>query len=127
MNELEQNIAIAEYCGWKKVPTPSGHCHVYHGDFVWYKEHAKLPYSNAIDLPDYRGDLNDIHDAMQFGRVDDNHVVFQRRYEDMLQQVVYPDFDHTELLTSVLQFSITNATAAQRCEAFLKTIGKWVD
>ena len=61
-------------------------------------------------LPDYLNDLNAMHDAekvLPAGQWD--------RYAQWLR----------ELTSSNRRFLIARATASQRAEAFLRTIGKW--
>ena len=94
------NMAIAEACGWESETTgPS-----------WCEYETKMP--------DYCNDLNAMHEA-----------------EKMLthEQQVQFSVELWKLTTSHvpssraawIDFTIAHATAAQRAEAFLRTIGKW--
>ena len=98
MNKTEQRIAIAEACGW-----PSSTCNINHalqeiGGKWW-----------ALTLPDYLSDLNAMHEAEK--------VLFKTndwsacKYDKMLWN-----------MTSSWRWT---ATAAQRAEAFLKTLNLW--
>jgi hypothetical protein len=60
--------------------------------------------------PDYTGDLNAMHEAEETLTFN-----YWNRYAQWLR----------ELTRSNRRFLIAHATAAQRAEAFLRTIGKW--
>ena len=96
MKPEEQNITIAEACGWIKGQWPlDASCKK-----VWiFPEH----------IPNYYGDLNACHDAeMSMGE-------YKRgKFWEVLCEIM--NFQDKEMI---------HATAPQRCEAFLKTIGKW--
>lgn len=67
-------------------------------------------------LPDYLNDLN----AMQ-AAVESLSGIEQDTFSGELCRVVYPSSPFQELAT----YEVVCATAAQRAEAFLRTIGKW--
>lgn len=100
MTNEQINIAIAETCGWRhEVLEPVD------ADKIWL-----LP----SDLPDYCNDLNATHEVektltdIEYKRYClflDDLCVDDRGYG-------YPNWGRS-------------ATALQRCESFLKTIGKW--
>ena len=102
MTDEEINIAIAEACGmhgaWEKKITPCG-CD---GQWDYFN-----PQGNR--LPDYCNDLNAMHEA-----------------EKVFDTALYCRYIN-ELcdLTINANNSMYMATAHQRAEAFLKTIGKW--
>ena len=101
MNKEAQRIAIAEACGWKPNP------------FQVYMSGQMFSQSP----PDYLNDLNAMHEAEKV--LTDEQML---NYLDALLDVLglsgwYMDID------SVWQ--MTHTTAAQRAEAFLRTIGKW--
>lgn len=110
MTEQEQRVAIAEFCGWKwhHHPTVLG---------SWIN-----PADGRHDeLPDYCGDLNAIAEAeekLEFlsGQKDD--------YHSNLQDVVAKSNDP---LPASQCRGTYRATAGQRAEALLRTIGKWKD
>lgn len=95
MTNAQINIAIAEACGWKPT-TDGGICWDCNG-------------SPIGTPPDYCNDLNAMHEAE---KIFDNALYC--RYID-------------ELCTQAIKGKncMYLATAAQRAEAFLKTIGKW--
>ena len=109
MSPDAQRIAIAEACGWE--PTPEGHFH---------------PDNPTGQIsPDYLNDLNAMHEAWL-------NVILPKpslclEYYLNLCTVVEIKKDGTHIFGVCLYDKVTNATAAQRAEAFLRTIGKWED
>jgi hypothetical protein len=104
MNEEQQRITIAEACGWTKISD-------------WKAagingQHPTEPWTEVI--PDYLHDLNAMHKAVK-----------------TLPQNIKPRY--FACLCFVVRGAIslngyskaTEATAAQRAEAFLRTIDKW--
>lgn len=107
MSPEEQRIAIAEACGWKQR----------YSDEQWVKGSA-----TQATPPDYCNSLDAMHEAEKV-LTDDQ----QRSFRDYLLTITtnltaWSDFD----MGDDLQLMI-DATASQRAEAFLKTIGKWKD
>jgi len=99
MNINKQNIAIAELCG--------------RTDHTLSSED-----DDFRECPSYTSDLNAMHDAeatLQWIQTD--------AYLDALARIVDPHHGYRMNLT----FAIAVATAAQRAEAFLHTMGKWED
>ena len=72
-------------------------------------DHAPSNYMFVTDLPDYLNDLNAMHEAEMLLSED---PIF-RNYEAMLDKVV------------PMSERWIFATARQRAEAYLRTIGKW--
>lgn len=104
MTDQEINIAIAEACGWT-----SFYCA---GHFVC----AHPPGENkSTDLPDYCADLNAMHsvEAEMLG-----HQMI--RYQASLNEICPKD-------PHVSCWDLIHASARQRAEAFMRTIGKWRD
>lgn len=107
MTEQEQRIAIAEACpGWR-VADETGMSNLVH----WTQNGTRM-LSNPLD------DLNAMHEAEKTLTHD--------------QWRIYLGFIMGERtipkLASMEEFHRAwNATAAQRAEAFLRTIGKWRD
>jgi len=118
MTPEAQRIAIAEACGW-----------IWHGDALWPKDpnnfYWKKDHLNYRTLPDYLNDLNAMHEA-------EEHAIHNLMDADewgeygMLLKRSHPhglflngEVDYHDLAT------ILHATASQRAEAFLRTIGKW--
>ena len=101
MKPEEQKVAIAYYC---KLPLFDG-------------------YSGLAnhELPNYLEDLNAMHDAEKVLRNNQFHFV---DYLRELWCVIHPNVKYTGDL-GYIGFDFVNATASQRAEAFLRTIGKW--
>lgn len=103
----EQRIAIAEACGWKYDPTAAPDmkyvgimCWIRPGNSDWQTE----------QVPDYLNDLNAMHEAEKvLGSIQQN------RYISILSGIT----------SDVEMEGVTFATAAQRAEAFLKTLNLW--
>ncbi len=105
MSPDEQRIAIAEACGWKRHRSPrirGGWKRPDGSDYSWGE--------NVI--PNYLKDLNAMHEAEKALTAPQ-----QDDYYDAL----------TDVITHGNFFADIHATAAQRAEAFLRTIGKWTD
>ena len=105
MTSAQQRIAIAEACGWQIKKA---------------KYHAKPPngeWQYLYRIPNYLNDLNAMHEAWQTLTPSQ-----KTRFESELYSVVIGQADYNRNDDSPY---ITNATAAQRAEAFLRTIDKW--
>jgi hypothetical protein len=111
MNPEEQRIAIAQACGWKLTE-------VWTGELFGKPRGEQGPFR---EVPDYLNDLNAMHEA-------------ERHIETASDQMTYS----AEILKAMgLNVSIEDdinvdycwhacrATAAQRAEAFLKTLNPW--
>jgi hypothetical protein len=115
MNKEQQRIAIAEACGWKLVT-----------DNPEYEPYWEDPKGNMVAvnngvhrLPNYLNDLNAMHEAEKvlwemdwsFRSIFNDHLanIIKRR------KVNRNEWDAETLL---------DATAAQRAEAFVKTLSK---
>jgi len=100
MNEHEQRIEIAKVCGWKfDTHKDSDGEYSFPVGASWYV------------IPDYTDDLNDMLEAEKL--LPDLNL-----YRKFLYIIVIEDQSNTSN-------EIAFATAAQRAEAFLRTIGKW--
>ena len=98
MTNEQINITIAKACGWREV--------FLNQNSIPWGFNIGLNYSQRI--PDYCNDLNAMHEAE---KVLSEEV--RNHYIDLLGDIY---LDSWEFAT---------ATAKQRAEAFLKTIGKW--
>ena len=98
MNKEKQRIAIAEACGWKPNP------------FEIDMSGQVFPQSP----PDYLNDLNAMHEAEK---------ILTHDQADSFTEFLWSQYPGHVLFDSY----IWHATAAQRAEAFLRTIGKWED
>jgi len=104
MTKEEQRIAIAEACGWKNVDAGS--------ERVWgfTTRHKGTPseFDVCVDVPNYPFDLNAMHEAEK--------VLTREQEKEYAYQL--------EAACCPLEYG-WHATASQRAEAFLRTIGKW--
>lgn len=118
MKAEDQNRAIAEACGWKFFCVNSLGEHVYHGP---NGEVASLEGGDVHQLPDYLHDLNAMHEACET-----LPTTLRQGFINTLLEVLDYESQYGFGKPQAGWESV-NATAAQRAEAFLKCIGKWVD
>jgi hypothetical protein len=107
MSPEQQQIAIATACGWTEIDQ----CTCWHGVSRGY---APIPGAHKKHLPDYLADLNAMHEAEK--------VLFCDKwkwlaYVNNLNEM--PSLQNEWLCVSI------HATAAQRAEAFLRTLNLW--
>jgi len=111
MKSEQQRIAIAEACGWTNV-APLIVKNVKHkGDDITVGIS-----SDAGWIPDYLNDLNAMHEAEK--------VLFCDKWKWL---AYVNNLNEMPSLQDEWLFASIHATAAQRAEAFLRTIGKWED
>lgn len=101
MTPEQQRITIAKACGWLQSRT----CH---WEGWWYLKKGNRTYQQRP--PDYLNDLNAMHEAEG----------------ELNRGSGYHETGGYGLYLVALDHDVS-ATAAQRAEAFLRTIGKWVD
>ena len=111
MTPEQQQIAIAEACGWDlfcshKVDTRT----------VQYGHPPNSARKYETPLPDYLNDLNAMHEAEKV--LTEKQI---RSYAFTLAQVL----DTTPTVDLDDQFLNSHAPAQKRAEAFLRTLGKW--
>ena len=100
MKPEQQRIKIATACGWANIG-------LYGSPIKGIKDNT-----HSAELPDYLNDLNAMHEAEKMlrshGPNDSDSIVFDRciNYQENIGYNVF-------------------ATAAQRAEAFLRTLGLW--
>lgn len=101
MTDQQINAAIAKQCDWKDVwRAPNASETAY---FV-----GTSPSGEFLPVPNYCNDLNDMHEAEKV--LVNQFTTIEEAYWRNLQQVKpHPIY----------------ATARQRAEAFLRTLGKW--
>jgi len=121
MKPDKQRIVIAEACGWEWKPYGDTMAWYFKGVMRWFRATCGLDKSRipVEGLPDYLNDLNAIHEAEKTLSFDQMHVTFI----GLLQGITQRDWINGD--KSAMQTAV-HATAKQRAEAFLKTIGKWV-
>ena len=103
MSPEKQRIAIATACGWTRFNNAT------HKWAILYGQPPNAQ-SNSWELPHFLTDLNAMHAAEKILTGYQQTVT----YSDSLMKIVgYHTFDSA------------HATAAQRSEAFLRTLGLW--
>ena len=107
MTDDQINAAIAEACGWRKED----------GVYMWTAN--GIDYT-CPDLWDWANDLNAMHEAEQHLWRKDWFMRYD--YVDELGKLQNPHNWQRMEASDML-----DATARQRAEAFLKTLGKWED
>ena len=118
MTPEAQRIAIAEACGWKNADHP---------DVMKCKAGWTMPEKWCMnpkgvlcfnhDRPNYLADLNAMHDAEKV-LTDEQDL----NYSESLEQVVCARFNTNN---GEDMRRLRSATAAQRAEAFLRTLNLW--
>jgi hypothetical protein len=119
MTTDQQRVAIAEACGWRCNGHPNQLAATVGWEFAYQfvlTPEGKLVTHNSI--PDYIGDLNAMHEAEK--------VLTQDQMIDYSRHVGKLVTSHLPASRAAwMDFKLINSTAAQRAEAFLRTIGKW--
>ena len=103
MTNLEINIAIAEMCGWGFLSKDK---------FIVIPPNSPYSVQPLSTIPDYVNDLNAMHDAEKVLTSEQIN-----EYADWLLVICNSASSKNQ--------HWFNATASQRAEAFLRTIGKW--
>ena len=114
MTPEAQRIAIAEACGWTNVAPRIVKNVKHQGDDI-----TVGIWSDDGWIPDYLNDLNAMHEAVSIFDYDQAD-----EFEDHLCDICKRLNDEKEN-PAPWRFAVVNATASQRAEAFLRTIGKW--
>jgi hypothetical protein len=120
MSPEKQRIAIAEACGWQfcpPCPIPGDD-----PDYQKHKEDAIMCWARpgnhewqTEQVPDYLTDLNAMHEAEK--------VLTDGQWQQFEYQLCHRDIVNGHF--GKARITMMHATAAQRAEAFLRTIGKW--
>jgi len=112
MTEQEMNVAIAEACGWRFEESiairPDG-----------WRMHSYINNPKGEFTPNYTTDFNAMHEA-----VATLSFTQRRLYRLELQRVVSSGLKEGVL---VEMSECIDATARQRAEAFLRTVGRWTE
>lgn len=109
MNDEQINIAIAEACGWTKTESPN---------WAWIRPDGR---GWNWNVPDYCNDLNAMHEAIAFLSPEEADWFAVELSAIVLENPSKSWWD----MNSNEVAHIANATARQRAEAFLRTIGMW--
>lgn len=126
MTDEQINIAIAEACGWKPDDDGAG-INTWDASWVGRKLYGMKPLIGngyLVDqvVPDYCNDLNAMREAEETLVGDSpEDAVREAEYCHQLFRVINP----TRGGMGTDEFSKLHATARERAEAFLRTIGKW--
>ena len=116
MSEQEINIAIAEACGWTKIREADyceSYINPYEGPVLQYWQ-GLSPSGGTEEIPDYCKDLNAMHEAEK--------TLLTQCGNDP-QDDLWIDY-LANLLHAAPLCLREHATARQRADAFLQTIGK---
>jgi hypothetical protein len=109
MTNEQINIAIAEACGWTEIDGLSA-------KGLMGKPPEKL--CSFAYLPNYCNDLNAMHEA-------ERSLNSQQVQYYTLNLLRVTNNDGAKFHGTLGCFAHVRATAAQRAEAFLRTLGKW--
>ena len=113
MKPEQQRIAIAEACGWTNCTSgPFNQCYGNEPRYLGSESEAVV----VAALPDYLNDLNAMHEAERAMRLDDPMQADSAVYHMKLSAICGSS-----------KHRMVHATASQRAEAFLRTIGKWTE
>ena len=112
MTPEAQRIVIAQTCGYKYEPNWPQTIRLKNGyiKFKWLQDGF-----GKDEPPDYLNDLNAMHEAEKVLKVE-QHFTFQVELARVINTITYP-----------LNFALLHSTAAQRAEAFLRTLNLWKD
>ena len=115
MNPEQQRIAIAEACGWFAREDKDGFWRAVDASGnmtheLWMSERNVW----SAGIPDYLNDLNAMHEAEKVLTEDQQEQYLNNLYEVCNLHSMIND-----------AWNLNCATALQRAEAFLRTIGKW--
>ena len=111
MKPEKQRVAIVEACGWKP-------------ETYWAQpiEPGDIPVTTIP--PNYPFDLNamrEVSDTLN----DDQQWQFIQHLNNITRNTDHNDPDDWFVRSTDWTWRMVNASAAQRAEAFLRTIGKW--
>jgi hypothetical protein len=122
MKPEKQRIAIAEACGWKDIKdTNHESVDIESRSITYWSGLTGVPPEfihyewNRVIIPDYLNDLNAMHEVEKV----------LSRGEHYYQTGEFGLYVENLDLVRCGRLHLIEATAAQRAEAFLRTIGKW--
>jgi hypothetical protein len=108
MTPDQKRIAIATACGWTDIRRQR----LYLGDQDWWGTKLKGAEKHRNRLPDYLTDLNACHEMEQ--------VLTHDQQIDYMEWLGLSSDDHWYKV-----WAYVHATAAERCTAFIRTLGLW--
>jgi predicted RecB family nuclease len=113
MTPTEIRIAMAELDNWTNLAYRNGN------RLSGFQKAGYYADRTNVAVPDYPNDLNAVH------RVEERLVDSECQkctYIDKLVQVTKAD---QHIAGGIVYWCVYHATARQRCEAILRTVGKW--
>jgi hypothetical protein len=113
MKPEQMRIKIAEACGWRHEPS--------RGDWCFQSPDGRYWHTSA-GIPDYLNDLNAMHEAEKV--LSDGQ---RMTYYGHLVSIARKSLGIDPCESHYQPKFTTHATAAQRAEAFLCTVGRWVE
>lgn len=116
MTEQEQREAIALEIGWRRLYV--GFNSQTGSTIQWWRL-GNDEDSDTATLPNYPRDLNSMHDAEK--------MLTDEQWKNYVQRILSPLAYMSDGISQAGARKLASATAPQRCEAFLRTIGKWKD
>jgi len=138
MNEQDQRIAIAEACGAEWRVNKSGNRLLVFPQLYNLDGTCDLAKADGTErlaawdyiwregcIPNYLHDLNAMHEAEKV-LTDAQYT----QYENLMWDIIATQSKWQKvggIMLPAERFRDSSATAAQRAEAFLRTIGKWKD
>lgn len=114
MSPEAQRIAIAEACGYKLTPLPQNP-----NQKTWQR------HGYTETLPDYLTDLTDLNACHEMEKTLTKEQ--RKTYVWKLERVTDAALpgSSNQVILAEEKFQLVHATAEQRAEAFLRTLGKW--
>lgn len=110
MTDEQINIAIAESLGWKyETRRMMGYGGMSSATAYYWTKNGSIG-----EIPNYTADLNACHEFEKKLSLKDRNVYTSWLYESSLN-------------LGLATWESAHATARQRCEAYLRTIGKWIE
>lgn len=119
MTPEQQQIAIAEACGWYDL--------VKQDVSLFGKHEPESQKTFELDVPDYLNDLNAMHEAEKVltTRAQISQYVWELERLTNWKADYIVGSDGKQYLCPASYFCCVNATATQRAEAFLRTLNLW--
>lgn len=121
MTDDEMRVAIAEWVGWREAfPSTGGpHPRTKEGGILLpYRWINEATGKRLLELPDYPNDLNAVHEVET--KLEHNQ---RSQYHERLEWLISEKGGSKRNRAR----RCISATARQRCEALLKTLGLWRD
>lgn len=116
MTPEQQRIAIAEACGYINVRMWGQSCIASMG------MNTEGKYWGSLGVPNYLNDLNAMHEAEKVLYQDPN---LPKKYTQQIKASICRE---AGVKKAKMDFDVCiTATATQRAEAFLRTIGGWIE